>query len=103
MIPISDEQAKLGQELLKTLRGIGSFIEKAVRRALEDRKSHAQWRGDGFFNSPVIELPHRLHKVPNQVNLNSVRQSFIDAVKRMDPPDAVVFAAYTRRMYGVYL
>jgi hypothetical protein len=30
LIPISDEQAKLGQEVLKTLRGLGSFVEKAL-------------------------------------------------------------------------
>jgi hypothetical protein len=30
LIPISDEQAKLGQEILKTLRGAGSFLEKTL-------------------------------------------------------------------------
>ncbi len=28
LIPITDEQAKLGQEILKTLRGVGSFVGK---------------------------------------------------------------------------
>jgi Abortive infection alpha len=36
IIPISDEQAKLGQEILKTLRGLGSFIEKALASTPED-------------------------------------------------------------------
>ena len=36
IIPISDEQAKLGQEILKTLRGLGSFIEKALGSTPED-------------------------------------------------------------------
>ena len=30
LIPISDEQAKLGQEALKVLRGLGSFLERAL-------------------------------------------------------------------------
>jgi hypothetical protein len=36
LIPISDEQAKLGQEILKTLRGLGSFLEKALGSTPED-------------------------------------------------------------------
>jgi hypothetical protein len=37
LIPISDEQAKLGQEILKTFRGLGSFFEKALGSTPEDR------------------------------------------------------------------
>jgi hypothetical protein len=29
LVPISDEQAKLGQEALKVLRGLGSFLQMA--------------------------------------------------------------------------
>ena len=36
LIPISDEQAKLGQEILKTLRGFGSFIRQALGSMPED-------------------------------------------------------------------
>jgi hypothetical protein len=36
LIPISDEQAKLGQEALKLLRGLGSFFEKALGSVPED-------------------------------------------------------------------
>lgn len=36
LIPISDEQAKLGQEVIKALRGFGSFIEKALGSTPED-------------------------------------------------------------------
>ena len=30
LIPITDEQAKLGQEALKVLQGLGSFVAKAL-------------------------------------------------------------------------
>jgi hypothetical protein len=36
LIPISDEQAKLGQEVLKTLRGLGAFLGKALGSTPED-------------------------------------------------------------------
>src|SRR6266699_393351 len=36
LIPISDEQAKLGQEGLKALRGLGAFFEKALGGVPED-------------------------------------------------------------------
>jgi hypothetical protein len=36
LIPISDEQAKLGQEALKVLRGLGSFLEKVLGSVPED-------------------------------------------------------------------
>ncbi|MGA2226256.1 MAG: Abi-alpha family protein [Syntrophobacteraceae bacterium] len=36
LIPINDEQAKLIQEVLKTIRGLGSFFEKALGSTPED-------------------------------------------------------------------
>lgn len=36
LIPISDEQAKLGQEGLKVLQGLGSFLAKALGSVPED-------------------------------------------------------------------
>ncbi len=36
LIPISDEQAKLGQEALKVLRGLGSFLTKSLGSVPED-------------------------------------------------------------------
>jgi hypothetical protein len=36
LVPISDEQAKLGQEALKVLRGLGSFVEKVLGSVQED-------------------------------------------------------------------
>jgi hypothetical protein len=36
LIPISDEQAKLGQESLKVLRGLGSFLTKSLGSVPED-------------------------------------------------------------------
>jgi hypothetical protein len=36
LIPISDEQAKLGREAVKTLRGLGGFIAKALGSTPED-------------------------------------------------------------------
>jgi hypothetical protein len=36
LIPITDEHAKLGQEILKTFRGLGSFLERALGSTPED-------------------------------------------------------------------
>jgi hypothetical protein len=36
LIPISDEQAKLGQEIIKAFSGLGSFFEKALGSVPED-------------------------------------------------------------------
>jgi len=36
LIPITDEQAKLGQEALKTLRGLGAFLRQALGSTPED-------------------------------------------------------------------
>jgi hypothetical protein len=133
LIPISDEQAKLGQEILKTFRGFGSFIGEAlgstpedliaylggdwlrVRRAenlvklLEQAKARLAERNvqEPIPASLSIALPilrdaadedreelvdlwARLLANAIDPNLNSVRQSFIEAVKKIDPPDAVV-------------
>jgi len=133
MIPISDEQAKLGQELLKTLRGVGSFIEKAlgstpedlvayfggdrlrVRRAenlvrhfVEARRRLDDWgikepipaslsvafpilQGAADEDREVlVDLWARLLANAMNPNLNNVRHSFIEAVKKMDLPDAAI-------------
>jgi hypothetical protein len=133
LIPISDEQAKLGQEILKTLRGLGSFIEKALGSTPEDliayfggdrlrvrraenlvklfekaRQRLADWNVTAPIpaslsvalpilqgaadedREELVDLWARLLANAMNPNLNSVRQSFIDAVKKMDPLDAVV-------------
>ena len=36
LIPITDEQAKLGQEIVKAFRGLGSFLERALGTTPED-------------------------------------------------------------------
>jgi hypothetical protein len=36
LIPITDEQAKLGQEIIKAFRGLGSFLETALGSTPED-------------------------------------------------------------------
>jgi hypothetical protein len=36
MIPITDEQAKLGQEIVKAFRGLGSFLKRALGSTPED-------------------------------------------------------------------
>jgi hypothetical protein len=36
LIPVSDEQAKLGQEIVKAFRGLGSFLEKTLGSTPED-------------------------------------------------------------------
>jgi len=36
LIPITDEQAKLGQEVIKAFRGLGAFLDKALGSTPED-------------------------------------------------------------------
>jgi hypothetical protein len=36
LLPITDEQAKLGQEIVKAFRGLGSFLERALGSTPED-------------------------------------------------------------------
>lgn len=36
LVSITDEQAKLGQEALKTLRGVGGFLKKILGTVPED-------------------------------------------------------------------
>jgi hypothetical protein len=133
LIPISDEQAKLGREVLKTLRGLGSFFEKALGSTPEDLVAYlgGDWLrvrraenlvklfqgarrrlADRHVEEPIpaslsvalpilqgaadedreelVDLWARLLANAMDPKLNSVRQSFIDAVKKMDPKDAVV-------------
>jgi len=133
LIPVSDEQAKLLQELLKTLRGAGSFIEKAlgstpedlvgylggdwlrVRRAenlvkyfLKTMQRLDDWGIKEPIHAPLsVALPilqgaadedreeladlwARLLANAMNPNLGNVRYSFIEAVRQMDPPDAVL-------------
>jgi hypothetical protein len=133
LIPISDEQAKLGQEILKAFRGLGSFFEKALgstpedlvgyfggdrlrvrrienmarmmfearerltARGVEDTKPATlsialpilQGAADED-REELVDLWARLLANAMDPKLNNVRHSFIDAVKVMDPPDALV-------------
>jgi hypothetical protein len=133
LIPISDEQAKLGQEILKTLREAGSFLEKTLGSTPEDLVAYlgGDWLrvrraenlvrlfqeamarlADRHVQDPIpaslsvalpilqgaadedrdelVDLWARLLANAMDPKLNSVRQSFINAVKRMDPLDASV-------------
>jgi hypothetical protein len=133
LIPISDEQAKLGREILQTLRGLGSFIEKALGSVPEDLIAYlgGDWlrfrRADNIArllqgarsrlserNVPepkpaslsialpilragadedredLVDLWTRLLANAMDPNLANVRYSFIEAVKAMDPIDAVI-------------
>jgi hypothetical protein len=133
LIPITDEQAKLGQEAIKALRGVGSFFEKALGSTPEDlvaylggdwlrvrrwenlvkhferaRQRLAEWhvtetrpaslsvalpilRGAADEDrDELVDLWARLLANAMDPKLNSVRQWFIDAVRKMDPVDAIV-------------
>jgi abortive infection alpha-like protein len=133
LIPISDEQAKLGQEGIKLLRGLGAFFEKAlgstpedligylggdrlrVRRAenmarmLYEAKAHLEAlcveetvpatlnvalpileAAADEDRDEIVDLWARLYANAMNPKLRNVRYSFIEAVKRMDPPDALV-------------
>jgi hypothetical protein len=133
LIPITDEQAKLGQEALKTLRGLGSFLEQALGSTPEDligylggdwlRVRRAENIATMFHRAKArlvergVEDPHpaslsvaipilqgaadedreelvdlwaRLLANAMDPNLGTIRYSFIDAVKALDPPDAML-------------
>jgi hypothetical protein len=133
LIPISDEQAKLGQEVLKTLRELGSFFATALGSTPEDLVAYlgGDWlrvrRAENVVRlmrearqrladrsveepipaSPSVALPilqgaadesrdelvdlwARLLANAMDPNMNNVRYGFIEAVKKMDPLDAIL-------------
>jgi hypothetical protein len=52
LIPISDEQAKLGQEIVKAFHGLGAFLAQALGSTPEDlRISKPLWN-----TSPRLEF-----------------------------------------------
>jgi abortive infection alpha-like protein len=130
-MPISDEQAKLGQELVKALRELGSFFGRAlgntpehligylfgdrlqIRRAenfinmLMETKARLEYWGveqpkaaslsvaipicqaaADEDRDELVDLWSRLLANAMDPKLRSVRYSFIEAVKAMDPLDA---------------
>jgi hypothetical protein len=146
LIPITDEQAKLAQEIMKAFRGLGSFHEKAlgstpedlvgyfggdrlrVRRAenmarmMYEARERLAARGveetkpatlsialpilQGAADEDrdeLVDLWARLLANAMDPTLNSVRQLFIDAVKRMDPLDAVVLRYIDENKIGIVI
>ena len=133
LIPITDEQAKLSQEIVKAFRDLGSFFGRALGSTPEDLvgyyggdrlrirraenivkmmcEAQARLAVMGIEETkpatlsialPILEgaadedreelvdLWARLLANAMDPNMNSVRYSFVDAVKKMDPLDAVV-------------
>jgi Abortive infection alpha len=75
LIPITDEQAKLGQEILKALHGLGSFVKTALGSTPEDLV--------GYY------LGDRLHirRVENMVRmLYEARARLVDMGKNETQP-----------------
>jgi hypothetical protein len=147
LIPISDEQAKLGQEALKALRGLGGFFEQALGSVPEDLIGYlgGDWlrvrRGENIARmlrqakarleatettdikpatltvalpilqgaadedrDELVDLWARLLANAMDPTLCSVRARFIDAVKQMDPPDAVLLRyMYSNKIDGFML
>src|ERR1051325_3003634 len=143
LIPISDEQAKLGQEALKALPGLGAFFAQAlgstpedligylggdwvrvrraenmarmmheakarlIERAVEDPQPASlsvaipilEGAADEDRNE-LVDLWARLLANAMDPRLNKVRYEFIDAVKKMDPPDALVLHRSEERRVG---
>ena len=137
LIPISDEQAKLGQELIKAIRdGSGYFTDilgdipkdllgylvgdrvkaKRLERIAilwQRTREHLQDRGIADPEPPSLKyaIPilqaaadedneelqdlwsRLLAAAMDPKRRNAMRQSFIQAVKQMDPLDALVFKA----------
>jgi hypothetical protein len=133
LIPITDEQAKLAQEIVKTFRGLGSFLERALGSTPEDlvgyfggdrlRVRRAENMARMMYEAQkrlaargvdetkpatlsvalpilqgaadedreeLVDLWARLLANAMDPSMNTVRHSFIEAVKKMDRMDAVV-------------
>jgi hypothetical protein len=75
LIPITDEQAKLGQEILKTFRGLGSFLERALGSTPEDLV--------GYFGGDRL----RVRRAENIVRMMCEAQSRLATmgIKEMKP------------------
>jgi len=146
LIPISDEQAKLGQEIVKALRGLGGFFERALGSVPEDLVGYlgGDWlrtrRGENIVRvlyeararleargiedtrpatlsvalpilqgaadedrEEIVDLWARLLANAMDPKLGTVRARFIDAVKRMDPPDAIFLKyAFDTRLQSIH-
>jgi hypothetical protein len=132
LIPITDEQAKLGQEVIKAFRGLGAFLDKALGSTPEDligyfggdrlRVRRAENMARMLFDAreclaarrvertepatlsvalpilqaaadedrdEIVDLWARLLANAMDPSLRNVRQSYIEAIKKMDPPDAL--------------
>jgi hypothetical protein len=135
LIPITDAQAKLGEEIVKALRGLGSFVKTALGSTPEDLvgyylggdRLHIR-RGENIVRmlyeararfadmgkketqpaplslalpilqgaadeerEELVDLWARLlASAMDPATRNSVRHTFIAAVKEMDPPDAKI-------------
>ena len=137
LIPISDEQAKLGQELVKAVSGAGGWFtdiladlpkdalglligdwvktKRSERMAINWQKARERLRERGIAepeppslkyaipilqavadeeNEALQDLWSRLLAAAMDPNRrDAMRQSFIQAVKQMDPADALVLKA----------
>ncbi len=140
MIPISDEQANLGQEIIKALGGVAVFVKEAlgstpqdligylggdwlrVRRAeniakiMTRSKEKLEARGvkDHAPASLTVALPilrgaanesrealqdlwaGLLAAAIDPSRSNGVRQSFAEAISKMEPPDALVLSHFKK-------
>lgn len=137
LIPISDEQAKLGQELVKAVRDVSGYFTEILGDLPEDllglligdrikakrlerlanmwQRTRERLRDQGIsdpdppslkYAIPILQatadeeneilqdLWSRLLAAAMDPNRrNAMRQSFVEAVKQMDPLDALVLAA----------
>jgi hypothetical protein len=70
LIRITDEQAKLGQEALKALRGLGSFVEKALGDLPETLVNYLG--GDWFRVRRTENLVMMMHRAKQRLEARGV-------------------------------
>ena len=73
LIPITDEQAKLGQEILETFRGLGSFLEKALGSTPEDLVGYLG--GDSLRVRRVENMARLLHEVEQRLKEMDIKET----------------------------
>jgi hypothetical protein len=92
LVPISDEQAKLGQEALKTLQGLGGFLKDTFGTAPQDVVGLLG--GDYLKVKRAENLARMLEKAKKRLESNRVQQA--DASPSLAIPIMVAAADESR-------
>ena len=73
LIPISDEQAKLGQEIVKTFRRLGSFLAKALGSTPEDLIGY--FGGDSLRFRRAENMARMMHEAQERLEAMGITET----------------------------